>query len=289
MSLSRNQTRASLSAASLAGERRSRFGLFGSVVLHAAVIAATLFTWQHSLQISDESPPVVPVDLVTIGAKTNIAPVAPKEDFQPKEETPVTAPKVSESVPQPVQTAAPDVEMAPKPEQAPSEPLIKPQPAPIVPKQRPRPTAPEKQQKFDVNNILALLNKQQPTAGTARGRTGPHAIRGVGAETAMTMDLVDALRNQIAQCWSPPVGAPHPEDLIVAFELFLNPDGSVAQPPQLAAQSRAAAATSPFVRAAAEAARRAIYTCAPYKLPADRYGQWRDITLVFDPRKMVGQ
>ena len=25
----------------------------------------------------------------------------------------------------------------------------------------------------------------------------------------MTMDLADALQNQIAQCWNPPVGAPH--------------------------------------------------------------------------------
>ena len=289
MSQSRNQRRTSLSAATLAGDRRSRLGLFGSAALHAAVIAATLFTWQHSLQIADESPPVVPVDLVTIGEKTNIAPVAPKEDFTPKDETPVTAPTVDQTTPPPVQMAAPDVEEAPPPETAPSERLPKSVPPPVVPKQRPRPAPDQTKQKFDVNNILALLNKQQPAASNARGKTGARPHAGIGDQNAMTMDLVDALRNQIAQCWSPPVGAPHPEDLIVSFELFLNPDGSVAQPPQLAAQSRAAAAASPYVRAAAEAARRAIYTCAPYKLPADRYSQWRDITLVFDPRKMVGQ
>lgn len=289
MSLSRNQRRVSLSAASLAGDRRSRFGLFGSVVLHAAVIAATLFTWQHRLDITDESPPVVPVDLVTIGAKTNITPVAPKEKFKPKKQEPVTAPQVSENVPAPSQTAAPDVEMAPPPQEAPSEPVIKPKPALVTPMMRPRPTPRERRHKFDVNNILALLNKQKPAGSTQRGRTGEHARRGVGAQNAMTMDLVDALRNQIAQCWSPPVGAPNPEDLIVSFELFLNPDGSVARPPQLTAQSRAAAASSSYVRAAVEAGRRAIYTCAPYKLPADRYSQWRDITLVFDPRKMMGQ
>jgi len=104
---------------------------------------------------------------------------------------------------------------------------------------------------------------------------------------AMTMDLSDALKNMIAQCWSPPAGAPHPERLIPVFRLFLNPDGSVAQPPQLAADSQAAAAGDPFMRAAAEAARRAIYTCAPYKLPADKYNVWRDISVAFDPRKMV--
>jgi hypothetical protein len=102
----------------------------------------------------------------------------------------------------------------------------------------------------------------------------------------MTMDLVDALKNQIAQCWSPPVGAPHPERLIPEFHLFLAPDGRVAQPPQLAADSASQATSDPFMRAAVDAARRAIYTCQPYKLPADRYNDWRDITIDFDPRKM---
>jgi hypothetical protein len=77
--------------------------------------------------------------------------------------------------------------------------------------------------------------------------------------------------------------------LVVEFELFLKPDGSVAQPPQLSAESQGAVGRDSFTRAAAEAGRRAIYTCAPYKLPADRYSQWQDITLTFDPRQMVDQ
>jgi hypothetical protein len=76
---------------------------------------------------------------------------------------------------------------------------------------------------------------------------------------------------------------------VVQFDMFLKPDGSVAQPPQLSAESESAAAHDSFTRAAAEAALRAIYTCAPYKLPADRYNQWQEITLNFDPRQMVGQ
>lgn len=284
-----NKRRTRLSVASFAGDRRSRFGLAGSLALHAAVIAATMFTWAHRLDIADESPPIVPVDLVTIGEKTNIAPVVRE---QPKLEV-----KVEPQTPQPDMPPVPKIETPPPqqaeaapPEQAPSEPLVKQKPQPASPKLRPKPPAPEKaKEKFDVNSILALLDKKHPQPeAQARGKTGPRAIKGVGAQNAMTMDLADALRNQIAQCWSPPVGSPNPQDLIVSFELFLNPDGSVAQPPQLAAQSQSAAAGNPYLRAAAEAGRRAIYTCAPYKLPADRYGQWRDITLVFDPRQMIG-
>src|SRR5215469_9886611 len=55
--------------------RVSSRGLAVSAVLHAGIIAATLFTFSHTkLDIEDRSPPVVPVDLVTIAQKTNIAP-----------------------------------------------------------------------------------------------------------------------------------------------------------------------------------------------------------------------
>jgi hypothetical protein len=58
----------------------------------------------------------------------------------------------------------------------------------------------------------------------------------------------------------------------------------------LAGDSATTAARDPYVRAAAEAARRAIYTCAPFKLPADRYAQWREINpFHFDPSQMAGQ
>lgn len=272
--------------ASLAGDRRSRAGLAGSLALHVAVVAATMFTWAHRLDIADQAPPVVPVDLVTIGEKTNIAPVVRE---QPKLEV-----KVEPQTPQPDMPPVPKIETPPQeraeaapPEQAPSEPVVKPKPQPESPKLRPKPPAPEKtKEKFDVNSILALLDKKNPQAAEqARGKTGPRAIKGIGAQNAMTMDLRDALFNQIRQCWSPPVGAPNAAQLIVDFEVFLSPDGSVARPPQLTGQS---VNGGPYTQAAAEAARRAIYTCAPYKLPADRYSQWRDFTMTFDPRQMIG-
>ena len=80
----------------------------------------------------------------------------------------------------------------------------------------------------------------------------------------MTADLADALKSQIYQCWSPPVGAPNANDLVVDFDLALNPGRHVARPRHL---GRRVASGNPYTRAAAEAARRAIYQCQPYKLP----------------------
>jgi hypothetical protein len=102
-----------------------------------------------------------------------------------------------------------------------------------------------------------------------------------------TADLAYVFRAQVVQCWNPPIGAPHPEDLIVDFDLLLNEDGSVARLPQLVGDSRIAAANNPYTRAAAVAARQAILRCAPYKLPSNRYSEWREINpLHFDPRWM---
>jgi len=236
-----------------------RLGFAGSLALHAGLVAVTFFTWTHRLDIADLSSPVVPVDLVTLSDKTDIAPMAKVEP----------APKPEEVVP---------------PQPMPTPPIAEPVPLPVA---KPPPPV-SKKETFDINNIVALLDKRK-SAAPPGVKVGPQTVKGFGAQNAMTADLKTMLQSEIYRCWSPPVGAPHAEDLIVTYELYLNPDGSVAQPPQLAANSAAAVAGNPYMAAAAEAARRAIYTCAPYRLPAERYSQWRDVTLIFNPRDMLGQ
>jgi hypothetical protein len=290
MSPSRSQTRISRVGADVDGGPRGGAGaaLFVSVVLHAGIIAATLVTLSHArFDIADEAPPVVPVDLVTIAPKTNIAPTVaapPKvhqDEIQPPSVDQLTQPNVP-ALEQQSEAAPPD--------QAPSEPMLK-KPVPI-PTPRLRPDTkpmPDQKKKNPSEDFSALLNKlTAPSAAPPNARVSTRTMKGIGQQDAMTMDLVDALRNQIAQCWSAPVGSPHPERLIVEMEVFLNPDGSVAQPPQLGADSASAVGSDPFMRAAAEAAKRAIYVCAPYKLPGDRYQTWRDLNVIFDPRKMAG-
>src|SRR5215469_16810381 len=60
------------------GERPA--GFLASALLHACIFLGALVTLQHAkLDIADQSPPMVPVDLVTIGEKTNIAPTVKEE------------------------------------------------------------------------------------------------------------------------------------------------------------------------------------------------------------------
>lgn len=259
--------------------------MVAAVLLHVGIIAATLFSWSHTLDIVDQTP-VVPVDLVTLSETTNVAPMVKEQPKEPPKEE--EQPPAPEPVQKTVAAApTPTEEEAPPPEETALAPVIL-KPPPVVPKTKPQSQPDEKKEKFDINNIVALLDKRAPAAASSpNAKVGNRTIKGIGDQSAMTADLKSMLQSMIYKCWSPPVGAPHPEQLIVSFELFLNPDGTVAQPPQLVGNS--GSASDPYARAAAEAARRAIYTCQPYQLPADRYAQWRDVTFRFDPRDMVGQ
>jgi outer membrane biosynthesis protein TonB len=255
--------------------RGPRAGLIVSLALHAGLVAATYYTWSHMLDTSPETHSV-PVDLITVTEKTNVAAMAPPP--------PPTPPKVE--IPQPTMEAPPlpqfqEVEPAPEP------PLpdikIKPEPKKVDDTPKPPDQPPKKQNSQD---FAALLNKLTATPKTPpNAKAGPRVVQGIGAANAMTADLADALKSQIYQCWSPPVGAPNANDLVVDFDLTLNQDGTPAR-----ATSDAMSSGNPYTRAAAEAARRAIFQCQPYKLPADRYSQWREISpLRFDPRQMMNQ
>ena len=245
-----------------------RLGVFASVLLHLALIASIFVSFSKKLDIPTDSLPVVPVDLVTVGEQTNIAPmVAPEPAAPPK-------PEMLEPAPQPDMQApkfeiTPDAKPAPKKEES-------------------------KKEQF------AALLEQLTTKPPANAKTGARTIQGVGAQTAMTADLATALMNQIRPCWSPPMGV-KPSDLaVVAYEIRLTPDGRISgdiapamgmsevntKTMDINTEAQKFAAIAPMA-AAQSAAKKAIRGCEPYKLPVNRYREWNDVILVFDPRQMV--
>jgi len=267
-----------------------RRSVVASGVLHVAVIAATSVAWPMSFNLPDETPPAIPVELVTVADVTNVAPATPappKEQPQPEEQPP----------PQPqAAPPLPEVEVAPEPDKPP---VPKPAPereqtatAPEHPA-RPRLKPPrERPQKFDVDSVLAFLDKSAPEkpAPAPAVKQAEMPVKGLGAQDSFTLDLKDALLSQMRQCWNVPVGAPDLEKLIVQVRVFLTPDGSLAQPPQLEPGTRSAAAGNPYMRSAAEAALRAVNICEPYKhLPPEKYEVWHEIVMTFDPSKMIGR
>jgi hypothetical protein len=261
--------------------------IIASGFLHLAVIAVATVSWPHAIALSDESPPVVPVDLVTVAEETNIAPTVAEQ--KPPEPEP-QAPPPPQEVPLPEKAEIAPSELAKEmPKELPKVVEAPAPPAPVLPRRKPRP---DPQQAFNVDSVLALLDKRAPKTPPPPPNAKPaeQTIRGLGAQNALTVDLQDALLAQMRECWNVPVGAPNPEQLIVQVRVFLAQDGSLAQPPQLEPATRAAAASNQYMRTAAEAALRAVNVCEPYKrLPPEKYDAWREVVMTFDPSKMIGR
>lgn len=245
-----------------------------SALFHGLILTMLLFTFHRSFDTPEDSH-VVPVDLVTIADQTNVAAQAPPAPEPQKMDTPPPA------LEPPLEPQLQEVEPAPVPPM-PQFKVAKEKPKPV---DKPAPTKKEMQQDFN-----ALLNKlTAPEKPVKNAKAGPRVIQGIGTGNLMTADLADALKSQIYRCWSPPTGAPDARDLIVDYDLSLNPDGTVGRL-QMTPGTVAAAAGNGYTRAAAEAASRAVYQCQPYRLPPDRYNLWREINpLRFDPRQMMNQ
>lgn len=104
---------------------------------------------------------------------------------------------------------------------------------------------------------------------------------------ALTISEIDQVRRQIERCWNVPAGARDAADLVVKVRVEMNPDGTprgatIVSDPRLR--------SDPFYRAAAESALRAVLNprCHPFKLPPEKYGRWKTMTLVFNPKEMFG-
>ncbi len=265
-----------------------RRAVIGSAVLHIAIIASTMIAWPHAVLPPQDSPDMIPVELVTIADQTNIkATTADEPQKQPDEPQPPPPPQAAPPPP-PEAEVAPDEKPVP-PKEKPKEADATPPPPTVRPMQKPvdKPDKPDKKQdKFNVDSILALLDQKtpKPQAPQPNAVKADQTQKGIGMQSAQTTSEIDALKTQVSKCWNPPIGAAHAEQLVVEFDLFLNPDGSVQR-----LDRGTSSATGAYAMAAIEAARRAILECAPYKLPANDYSNWREINpFHFDPSKMIG-
>ncbi|GLK78838.1 cell envelope integrity protein TolA [Methylopila turkensis] len=162
------------------------------------------------------------------------------------------------------------------------------------------------ERKFDPNKIASLLKNSQSTSNapsksaledkrapgrtqTAARETAPETTAGTSRGTATKLSLSqrngidNAVREQVMQCWNPPFGAANGDSLAVRVTFTLNADGTLSDGPTVVNNS-----SNPAFRAAAGAATRAVQRCAPLKLPADAYDYWRQVTINFDPKEMMG-
>jgi hypothetical protein len=95
----------------------------------------------------------------------------------------------------------------------------------------------------------------------------------------------DGLRLAVQACWNVPAGLRDAQELRVTLAAELTPQGDV-----IANSIRLIDPADPDARfqQAYEAGRRALIRCGPYTdLPREKFAQWRNIEVVFNPEGMV--
>lgn len=287
-----------------------------AIVVELVTIAERTVSQERKKLELEKAPPPAPKLKPVAASKPKPEP-KPEPVKTPPPPEPVQPPEPPKAEPKPEPKAIEAVNTVkapppPEPKKLPEKPKEKPKPprkvAAAEPAKtfrtlpQPRAKPKRRQPKFSTDRIAALLDKDQEKKPrpkreqpkrreTAKIRKSfkdisippaPARVRSV----PMTMSEIDAIRYQIQQCWSIPAGARDAENLVVRIKVFLNSDGSLSKAPEIVGGN---GASDPFYRTAAESARRAILKCSPLKnLPAAKYARWREITLTFNPRDMLG-
>lgn len=268
------------------------------------VLIILVFTWGFAMNKDREllPPPPMVVEFVKITQETKtpeIAKPTPKPPKPPTPEAKPKPPKPAQSLPDKKASVAPDsVPMPnldkPKPPKKPEEKKVE------KPKDTPKPEAQKGEQgaenKQEFSSLLKNLvgeEAEQPTPEKVEEPKlnldeKPVPVLGQYAPIGerLTVSEHDALRRQIERCWNIPIGAKDAENLIVDVQLVVNPDRTI-QSAVIVDQDKYR--KDSFFRAAADSAIRAIRNpmCSPLALPQDKYEQWKNMTISFNPKDML--
>jgi outer membrane biosynthesis protein TonB len=139
---------------------------------------------------------------------------------------------------------------------------------------------PEKRTDATSDDLAALIDRSEPTGSTnTTEEEATFGGRTTNPDAAMTADETAALRARIESCWSMPSGATSHTELRTVVRIALNEDGSLAGIPEVLE-----APSGTYSVVAPESVVRAIRRCAPYDLlPVEKYADWREIEITFDP------
>jgi outer membrane biosynthesis protein TonB len=279
-----------------------------SILLHIIIFVLTAVGIPFIARDHEIISQPISVEIVTIDKLTQTnrvaQPVKPKEDKKdlppPKQEKPAPPKMTQETPPDLSKPTPPDVK--PEEQTPPVEQLAPPKPEkkePVKPKEKPKPPKKEqtkaektKNQQNAMDSLLKDLTakdeEKQPNDApeTAKDSSQEAAIAPLSAQ--LTMSEMDALRHQLGQCWNlgASAGGAYAEDQVVEVRVQIGIDRRVIQANVV---DMGRYQRDPVFRAAAEAALRALKNpqCETLRLPPDKYNQWKDTVINFDPSDML--
>jgi len=274
-----------------------------------------------TLQAPEPEPQRITPRVVTLAPPTAAVPPRarpePRVEPEPTPPPPDTVRPAEEPVAAPEPSPQAEVE---RPEEAPAAPPeaapeTAPEPEPPAtlaletsgrPVSRPRDLPrPETQQDQQADTVMASLKREvdseikrrsTPTATPATLATEPTVSEPTepAGSTAtalpvgppMSSSEKNGLKLAVQKCWNVPAGLRDAQQLKVTIGAELAADGGVIRS-SIRLVDPSPAPDGRFQQAY-EAGRRALIRCSPYAdLPREKYGQWRNIEVVFNPEGMV--
>lgn len=237
---------------------------------------------------SDEPVPltIIPVEMVTIADVTRLK----RQQVKPPKKTKKKPPRkkrVEEKMPPAppkMASSMPLADVKPKPEKtakqiAARSPRITPRRKPPVPG------------KFTSSKIFALLDKHPEEEKSLEDQLKEKGYDQVAQlsdidQKMQTMNYAAIVKKQIEDdnCWNIQGGGRDVSSMSALVVIRLNPDGSLNGVPEAVDKNRMNRSGQEFFKAFVESAIRAVRICAPFKLPREKYEQWREFTFRFTPK-----
>ena len=241
----------------------------------------------------------ISVELVDVSDITTTTRVAPKrEEKEPDIEKP--EPPKATDMPRNTAETPPDLTTPkpPEPVEKPEPEAKKPEPVQEVaeekPTPKPKPEPPKETAKDEPkqNDFQSILKNIIPDEGTTKNEeTTENDVEPASGDMAqladkLTMSELDAFKHQLSPCWNIPAGAEYAENLAVEVRVLMNRDMTMKSADVI---NKARYNSDPTFRAAADSALRALRNprCSPFKLPPEKYDEWKSIVINFNPKDML--
>ena len=141
----------------------------------------------------------------------------------------------------------------------------------------------EKQEKKIIKEQTVEIKKGIESAGVDFGVNGyQKGSTSDFIKKQMAISYIDAIRIKLRSCWHLDPGAKGVKDMKIVIRTAISPDGNVNS---IEILNKDDYSSSPWFKAVADSAKRALIICSPYNLPVEFYQDWKNIVFTFYPDK----
>lgn len=267
-------------------ERGTRY----SAIFHGTILVLAIFGLPDFLSPDRPlEPSAISVEILPISSQTNVPNRIRKSEVKKPEPKKPEPPKKEIVKPQPPtkqEPMKPEPVVQPKPDEKKKEEKQK-------EKEKEKPKEKPKKEVDDLDAILKSVKETAQKEETSEETSPEESDKPSKSDTAyidslpLSMSEKDAIRSQIAKCWSPPMGAKDAYDLAVILRVTYQQDGSLINVYLHKSQSGRYNSDT-FFRSAVDSAMRAVRACTPLQgMPPEKYDSWKDVELNFDPKEML--